>query len=541
MAVREYDWTLIPSSIKSFLAEPSEGGILPDRYGVIPGNVIDCGGFGCVLSTRDPGRVVKITQDRDEADGFFLLHRLRQDGFGIPGFVEVYDVRDEYRRESIYVIWREAVSPIAMELAGDSLAAWYLFDELNGATRHPEAYRWAATQITGQPGLEAIGAGLLALADHGIYIYDVKHGNIGRRDDGTLVVYDFSLGLSMERPIRIPPFEEVAMNPTGSGALRLVEGVSSGSGVYYKTGVPVVIPAARNTRPAPFLGSRFGQDIEPAGIYFIERDPLFVPAPGWTTADVAFARPLVIEWAGYGQDGWKRRLSERFWGLTGAALSAAILEDGFDGIVTASPYPEDIMVREIVSLVPVPGWSRRKRRRNPMTPKSVAAESKKAFGSVSKDPHVWLRVYRIGSGTAETRARMARMRGDALGARELEKDARDMQKRADLLEQWIRGKEKRSPGPRRIKIRFSEDRMGSVILTPVNERLRDRIIRHLADLGVESDGTVYVQDGDYVLFEHLSQGQIRDVREGWDVTVLMDPWIFLNYVGYDAAEGVVLP
>jgi hypothetical protein len=94
---------------------------------------------------------------------------------------------------------------------------------------------------------------------------------------------------------------------------------------------------------------------------------------------------------------------------------------------------------------------------------------------------------------------------------------------------------------KRIKVEFSEDRMGCLHLRPVNERLQGRIKRYLAEWKVGWDGDVLIQE-DYnaeaTLREHLTGPEREQVRLGWSVTKLMDPWTFLHYVGWDAHEGV---
>lgn len=109
------------------------------------------------------------------------------------------------------------------------------------------------------------------------------------------------------------------------------------------------------------MGSRFGQDIEPAGRYMIHNEEPGDVARGWEAGEVSFERPLVIELTTdgevYGPNGWKARL-QRTYGATGAELSRRMLDEGWDGIVTASRFT-DINgrvyreTREIVDLRPV--------------------------------------------------------------------------------------------------------------------------------------------------------------------------------------------
>jgi GNAT superfamily N-acetyltransferase len=103
------------------------------------------------------------------------------------------------------------------------------------------------------------------------------------------------------------------------------------AGKKFKTGSPVEFDFIRNPEKAPDMGSTFGQDIEPAGRFISRKEAGFVPT-GWEEGKASFNNPLVIEHIDTRE--WKRKLSERYGGKTGAELSDAIRADGFDGIIT---------------------------------------------------------------------------------------------------------------------------------------------------------------------------------------------------------------
>jgi len=133
----------------------------------------------------------------------------------------------------------------------------------------------------------------------------------------------------------------------------------------------------RNTEPSWYMGSQFGQDIEPAGSYMLLddydmwREPADKHVPGWVFFQHVFRSPLVIATVAddnsdtpiYGPFGWKRRLSEAYGGLVGIKLTRAILADGFDGVVTVGPGPND--VREMVDLTALPRSAAVRARKNP--------------------------------------------------------------------------------------------------------------------------------------------------------------------------------
>lgn len=124
-------------------------------------------------------------------------------------------------------------------------------------------------------------------------------------------------------------------------------------GKTFKTGTPVAFPFLRNTEPAPPMGARFGQDIEPAGRYLTHRDPgATPPTPTWKMGTVRFTHPWVLEWGttSGAAHGWKARLSQHYAGKTGKALAQAIRADGYDGIVTVGTMGGARTTMEIVDL-----------------------------------------------------------------------------------------------------------------------------------------------------------------------------------------------
>lgn len=106
----------------------------------------------------------------------------------------------------------------------------------------------------------------------------------------------------------------------------------------FKTGSPVTFTYMRNPEKAPNMGSRFGQDIEPAGFYVLAADNDSIAesakASGWIVGSMAFSKPLVLTWGGYGPDGWKQQLSNACGGRKKGSLTRFLLSQGFDGIVT---------------------------------------------------------------------------------------------------------------------------------------------------------------------------------------------------------------
>ena len=140
-----------------------------------------------------------------------------------------------------------------------------------------------------------------------------------------------------------------------SNDLQLVS-ISDG-GIRFKTGSPVAFQYYRFAQNTGDFGSRFGQDIEPAGKYVSlltkhvnlspeMRDAYAKQGMKVETGKLSFKNPLVLKYGGYGANGWKARLSEHFGGKKKRALSKAIVKAGHDGIVAVDKKE----AAEIVSL-----------------------------------------------------------------------------------------------------------------------------------------------------------------------------------------------
>ena len=107
------------------------------------------------------------------------------------------------------------------------------------------------------------------------------------------------------------------------------------------TGKPFEFFSIRNKEKSPFLGSRFGQDIEPHGKYMAESTPRASENldARFEKGAVRFENPLVVDFGGgYGDSSnWKNVLSSQYEGKTGLELSQAIRDAGHDGIITMEP------------------------------------------------------------------------------------------------------------------------------------------------------------------------------------------------------------
>ena len=98
-------------------------------------------------------------------------------------------------------------------------------------------------------------------------------------------------------------------------------------------------------------GSRYGQNLEPAGEYLIADDlwqdrPEKYMVPNCEYGFITFRKPLILDFIDTTDKGWKKTLSGMYDGKTGKRLSSAIKKDCYDGIVTVS----DSGIEEIVNL-----------------------------------------------------------------------------------------------------------------------------------------------------------------------------------------------
>jgi len=101
---------------------------------------------------------------------------------------------------------------------------------------------------------------------------------------------------------------------------------------------PITFSFLRNTKSlgAETSDTSFGQEIEPAGRYMTEDSDDSQLLEGWERGKVRFTKPLRVDFGGdYGNDdNWKNELSAHYGGRTGAELSQAIRNDGYDAILT---------------------------------------------------------------------------------------------------------------------------------------------------------------------------------------------------------------
>jgi uncharacterized protein YfiM (DUF2279 family) len=86
-------------------------------------------------------------------------------------------------------------------------------------------------------------------------------------------------------------------------------------------------------------------------------------------------------------------------------------------------------------------------------------------------------------------------------------------------------------------IRIERQRYGGCTLTPVSRAWRNKTRAYLRAAGAEYVGADVYVDNTEALEGLISDRAIRDLSDGWDVTIRMDPWTWgQGFVGYNAGD-----
>ena len=180
----------------------------------------------------------------------------------------------------------------------------------------------------------------------GIRYFD---GNSRSAGEGTrnIVVFDEGIINKVKRD------GETVFNRADVGGGLLGARVSE-AGRKFETGKPVEFSFSHNTDSAteyfgpPETGDDFMREFEPSGRYVIHNpDPRPDPTGQFISGKIRFENPLVIP---NDNLNWKRSLSEAYDGKTGKELSQAIIDDGYDGVVTVDEFRGEQVTSEILDL-----------------------------------------------------------------------------------------------------------------------------------------------------------------------------------------------
>jgi hypothetical protein len=89
----------------------------------------------------------------------------------------------------------------------------------------------------------------------------------------------------------------------------------------------------KNMEPAPYLGSRFGQDVEPKGTYVLEKDFDFQVNKPWVEGEANIKKPLIISVDDNSLISYKYDLVKKY-KAKGNRLTEKLMSLGYDAIIT---------------------------------------------------------------------------------------------------------------------------------------------------------------------------------------------------------------
>ena len=99
----------------------------------------------------------------------------------------------------------------------------------------------------------------------------------------------------------------------------------------------IKLQIVKNPEKAPYMGARYGQDVEPAGIYVTDYAdyPSGIPT-GWRLGEIRINNPLYIPVTFDNLNQWKYDLSKKY-KAKGKRLTEKLLNAGYDAIITVEP------------------------------------------------------------------------------------------------------------------------------------------------------------------------------------------------------------
>ena len=85
-----------------------------------------------------------------------------------------------------------------------------------------------------------------------------------------------------------------------------------------------------------------------------------------------------------------------------------------------------------------------------------------------------------------------------------------------------------------IKVTISQNRYGGYAAIPVSSYWQRRFAQHMLEYTGRRSAEAYFQ-GEWELPESVYLNwQYTELEKGWDITILVDPWEFGHWLGYDA-------
>ena len=87
-----------------------------------------------------------------------------------------------------------------------------------------------------------------------------------------------------------------------------------------------------------------------------------------------------------------------------------------------------------------------------------------------------------------------------------------------------------------INIKVDCDSLGCLILTPVSDKIRVKIMYYLKSMGVQSEGTALLQGDteiEHFKEEYMPAQKAKDLSRGWEQRIRIDAWMFCHFFGWD--------
>ena len=95
----------------------------------------------------------------------------------------------------------------------------------------------------------------------------------------------------------------------------------------------IIIDITKNTKPAPYLGNTYGQDVEPKGTYVIKGK---CNLNDWINGKAHLKNPLYVNVTDDTLVEYKRELSKKY-NATGNMLTKKLMKIGYDSLITVYP------------------------------------------------------------------------------------------------------------------------------------------------------------------------------------------------------------
>jgi len=100
-----------------------------------------------------------------------------------------------------------------------------------------------------------------------------------------------------------------------------------------------VLTLLHNKESSPNMGSRFGQDVEPAGYYaIVSQNPFLATLPNYEEVNAHIQNPLIID-VSADLIQWKRDLAMQYKAKK-SGLTRKLLQAGYDSIITTDASGE---------------------------------------------------------------------------------------------------------------------------------------------------------------------------------------------------------